>query len=118
MQKAIILFFIMLMGCGGDDSPLPARIGQACSATSACASGEMCLADQPGGLCVKACTESGSSRECGAGSICDTVNVTAADGGVVDMVLCLADCQHDEDCRAGYSCNGVSSGTGKVCRPL
>lgn len=109
-----LVWSVAVVGCGDDDSAAPSRIGEACGTAEECGPEEMCLEDQPGGLCVQECTMPG--ERCGEGALCDTVNVTLGDGGVVDMVLCLQECEGDEDCRTGYGCNGVSSGSGKVCR--
>ena len=93
------------------------RVGQACTASAACGPGEQCLTGEPGGLCVKPCTTSGSASECPSGSLCDEDSFLRDDGsGDQRLTVCLQQCEKDEQCRSGYACSGVSNASGKVCR--
>ncbi len=116
LATGMVTCALALGACGDDDAVLP-TIGAACGGATMCASGETCLADQPGGLCTRSCAESGSAVGCGAGYMCDRLGL-AADGGATTMQICLALCERPEDCRAGYTCSGVSGGSGSVCQPL
>lgn len=55
----------------------------------------------------EACDDTGSTDECVDGAICDTVEGERAE--------CLAICDDDVDCDAGFSCNGVSGSNIKAC---
>lgn len=116
LATAMVTCALAMTACGDDDAVAP-TIGNACGATSSCASGEMCLADAPNGLCTRTCAESGSPTGCGAGFMCDRLGL-AGDGGATTVQICLPLCDRPEDCRAGYTCSGVSGGSGSVCQPL
>lgn len=109
----------VLVACSSEDGSASAtstpRVGQACSANQACGPAEQCLTEEPGGLCVKACTQSGSAAECPSGSLCDEDSFLQG-GRDQRMVVCLQACEKDEECRSGYACSGVSNASGKVCR--
>jgi hypothetical protein len=115
----VLIAVVSVIACSGSDgsvSPTP-RVGQACSAATSCGPGERCLTGEPGGLCVKPCTTSGSAAECPSGSFCDEDSFARDDGsGDQRLTVCLQACQKDEECRAGYACSGASNATGKVCR--
>ena len=65
-----------------------------------------CGSEQKGSI-GDTCTRKGTSDECVAGAICDTVKDT--------RIICLKSCERDEECSASESCSGVSGGTGKAC---
>ncbi len=117
MPLTLSLMATLVLAACGDDDGAPPTIGRACGATMTCASGEMCLADQPGGLCTRTCAESGSPTGCGAGFMCDRLGLSR-DGGSTVMTICLELCERPEDCRLGYACSGVSGGSGSVCQPM
>jgi hypothetical protein len=54
------------------------------------------------------CDDAGSSTECEDGAICTNENGKA---------ICRAGCVEQEDCPAGYACNGVSGTNLKSCQP-
>jgi hypothetical protein len=73
-------------GCGED-------IGDACTTSSQCESGQLCDTTLPGGYCtVKQCLFTG----CPESSLC--VSFTDFDS------YCMLLCSDDSDCRDGYSC--------------
>lgn len=114
---------VLVVACSGSDaSDTPAgsstpRVGQACTASTTCGPAEQCLLGEPGGLCVKPCTTSGSANECPSGALCDEDSFAKDDGsGEQRLTVCLQQCEKDEECRSGYACSGVSNASGKVCR--
>lgn len=86
-------------------------VGSPCAKNEDCNSGT-CLASFPGGYCTSPCGT--QFQGCEPGSDCFSVG----DGSS----SCMALCQGDGDCRAGYRCNEIASGgeQGKVlawCQP-
>jgi hypothetical protein len=63
-----------------------------------------------GGSDFESCETRGATDECGANAICDE-----AEGE--DGPVCLTICEDQEDCDAGFSCNGVSGSNIKACHP-
>ncbi|MBS2018311.1 MAG: hypothetical protein JST00_35910 [Deltaproteobacteria bacterium] len=115
----VIFGAAVVVACSGSDATgvSTPRVGQACTATNTCGPAEQCLLGEPGGLCVKACTASGSASECPSGALCDRDSFLRDDGsGDQVLTVCLQQCEKDEQCRFGYACSGVSNGSGKVCR--
>jgi len=110
----------LLVACSGSDGAVggtESRVGQACSAAAACGPAEQCLVGEPGGLCVKPCTTSGSPGECPTGTLCDRDSFLGDDGRTEQVLtVCLRQCEKDDQCRQGYKCSGVSGGSGKVCQ--
>jgi len=77
----------------------------------------MCLAGVPGGSCVRPCTVSGTTEECGAGAVCERDNFPAGDGGTVEMTVCIQMCERTEECRDGYTCHGTGGSSIRGCHP-
>ncbi len=106
-----------LIGC--DKAKPPQTVGGTCDdAGAGCSGGEYCLTLVSGGYCTANCTTSGTTAGCPEGSVCDTVS-NVADGGTGTAIMCIKSCSQQSDCRAdaGQTCNGVSGGSGKGCRP-
>lgn len=93
---------LSLAGCSGDTT------GEACTETADCQTGQTCYTDLPEGYCSKGCTNEGTDRGCGSGSVCSQSE---------DRLLCAKTCEEHTDCREGYSCLGVSGSNVKSCRP-
>jgi hypothetical protein len=104
------------LGCG-DDLDGETLIGLACSEDTDCDVGGVCVTSGRDGLCTQECNAPGRAQACPLGSFCDRQQVETADDRSGEMTLCFPGCDSQADCREGYSCNGVSEGYGKVCRP-
>ena len=70
-----------------------------------------CGGDHPGGSVGDACSDIGTSDECAADEICDSVS------GFGDGAYCLRSCEDQDECEAGENCNGISGSSGKACHP-
>jgi len=55
------------------------------------------------------CDEAGSEDECVDGAIC--TNEAGGDN------VCREICEDQDDCPAGYSCNGIEGSNKKSCQP-
>ena len=92
--------------------PAPGTVGGPCTAGTDCAAlgaTAFCapMTDGfPGGYCSSSCD---NATPCAAPGVCVTTSATEAD--------CLAACKVPADCRAGYTCFALKSGTGGVCFP-
>lgn len=104
-MRALILT-ILLVGCGGSDSP---NVGATCTATDGCDSDLTCNTSVMGGYCTKACTSPGTTNECPDGSICDAIAGTA--------IACVKICKSSGDCRSDQDCNGITGSNVKACKP-
>lgn len=56
----------------------------------------------------ESCDDEGSTDECVDDAVCTNEGEGAA---------CRALCKEQEDCPAGYACNGISSTSQKSCQP-
>ena len=56
----------------------------------------------------ESCDDAGKTDECEDGAVCTNEDEGAA---------CRALCEEQEDCPAGYACNGVSNTNLKSCQP-
>ncbi|MET0387971.1 MAG: hypothetical protein ABW321_18510 [Polyangiales bacterium] len=92
-------------------------IGETCDTADDCDVAGLCLTDGPDGLCSADCIRPGEPGQCPLGTYCDRAELTAEGDDPAVLTVCLPACERHEDCRDGYSCNGVSSGPGKVCHP-
>lgn len=105
------------LGCGGADGA-ETLIGLTCETSDMCDVTGVCIVDGPDGMCTQPCKVPGGAGQCPYGNYCTRGEFTADEsGGKGPMTLCLPSCEAQSDCREGYSCNGVSSGPGKVCQP-
>jgi hypothetical protein len=111
---ALYVLASSVSGCG-DDIEDETLIGATCESNDDCDVTGVCVKG-PDGLCTLPCDNPGAAQECPLDSYCDSQNVET-DGESGDMTLCFPACDSDRDCRNGYQCNGVSSGSGKVCSP-
>lgn len=92
--------------CSPTQQPAKAKIGDACSVSSQCATG-VCAA-WPDGYCSKACT---ATSECGTGNIC----VREAINGITACLVRCAAPDSQSTCRPGYTCIGLVGETYGVC---
>lgn len=103
MRRTLLTFAIFtLSACGGTS------VGNECTETANCDSGQTCYTQLPGGYCSKGCSVEGSTTECPGGTVCSNHS---------NILLCAPTCQTKEDCRADYECNGLSGSEEKSCRP-
>ena len=111
---AALLLTAACMSSGGAET----LIGAPCKTANDCDPAGVCIIDGKDGICTQTCSAPGAAGVCPLKSYC-TRNELQSDtsGGKGFMVLCLPACKQQSDCRDGYSCNGVSSGPGKVCLP-
>ncbi|NUO47379.1 MAG: hypothetical protein HOV80_00835 [Polyangiaceae bacterium] len=84
----------------------PGVIGAACTSHLDCVTGTYCASEEktgwPNGACINN-REPGES--CPAGQNAYLALYELKDGsGALDALLCLATCQSEDDCRAGYRC--------------
>ena len=109
----VSLLLAACMSTGGAET----LIGAPCQRADECDVTGVCVTDGLDGLCSRTCRVPGGAGECPLGSYCDRAQLTTDTQSTSEMTLCLPACKEQKDCRAGYSCNGVSGGPGKVCRP-
>jgi hypothetical protein len=110
-------FWLCLLSACASTGGAESLVGESCTAADECDVSGICITDGPGGLCSLECLVPGGAGQCPGGSYCDRSNVSTDDSASRQRTVCLPACEHDDDCRSGYSCNGVSGGPGKVCRP-
>jgi hypothetical protein len=85
-------------------------VGLACETRTQCGAGLSCVAEAPGGICSRGCTEAGSTRECPDGSRCTPFGHS--------LLLCSTGCDTDAQCRINYKCVELEGPAGqKSCRP-
>ena len=101
------------MSTGGAET----LIGAPCETARDCDASGLCIKDGRDGLCSQTCAAPGRAGACPLGSFCDRAELASDVEDKTVMIVCLPACKEKSDCRAGYSCNGLSSGPGKVCRP-
>jgi hypothetical protein len=110
------LLGLCLLGCG-DDTGTGSLIGATCKTADECDLSGVCVTDGPGGMCSLSCQTPGAAGACPVGAYCDRGSYTTDTQAKSEQTLCLPACKEKTDCRDGYSCTGVSSGPGKVCKP-
>lgn len=114
---SLLLGFILLGACGGTDGT-ETLIGYPCEDSDQCDVTGVCVTDGRDGVCTQTCMVPGGAGQCPLGSYCTRGEYTAAGQDEPSTrTLCFPACKEQSDCREGYTCNGVSSGPGKVCLP-
>lgn len=109
--------FVLLVGSAcGNDLDGETLIGATCESADDCGVTGICVVGEEG-LCSRECRNPGTAQECPLGSYCHRERVETTDMTLSEMTLCFPACKGDADCRTGYKCKGVSSGSGKVCVP-
>jgi hypothetical protein len=104
-----VLFLVLLGAFGLGCSP---KIGDACTSSVKCsAKGErLCDSTQPDGYCTVFNCEPGG---CPDDAICVAFNETSCANvtrsGRILRTYCMAGCDDDGDCRAGYYCKEIGS---------
>lgn len=107
---------LLVTACSGG-SGSETLIGATCETSEECDVTGVCVVDGKDGMCTQPCTVPGGAGQCPLGSYCTREELTSDSSDKSSMVLCFPSCESQDDCRDGYSCNGVSSGPGKVCVP-
>ncbi|HKP55775.1 MAG TPA: hypothetical protein VJV78_03615 [Polyangiales bacterium] len=110
-------FFSLGFAACGDDLDGESLIGATCKEQEDCDVTGVCITSGKDGMCSMECDAPGAPQQCPLGAYCDTVHAETNDDLPADMTLCLPACSNKDDCRSGYECTGVSSGSGKVCKP-
>ena len=110
MNRSLLApFFAVTLGCWLALSACsPDTTGDACTQNDDCQTGQTCYTDFPDGYCTKGCTNAGTDKACGAGTVCSPSG---------ERMLCALICKEQDDCRDGYECNGVPGTELKSCRP-
>lgn len=111
---AYVLGFVCF-ACGNDLDG-ETLIGQTCEKSDDCDVTGVCVRGEEG-LCSRSCVNPGAPQECPLGSYCHRERVETDQDAAGEMTLCFPACKVDVECRSGYKCKGVSSGSGKVCVP-
>lgn len=93
---------LVAAACSGDTT------GDACTETTDCQTGQTCYTDLPQGYCSKGCTDEGTDRACGSGTVCSQT---------ATRMLCAVTCEGNDDCRTGYACLAVAGSSLKSCQP-
>jgi hypothetical protein len=117
MLKIPCLAVLLGFAACGDDLSSEGLIGATCEKTEDCDVTGVCITSSRDGMCSMQCDTPGAPQQCPLGAYCDSVNVETSQFPPSEMTLCLPACTAKSDCRSGYECNGVSSGSGKVCKP-
>lgn len=108
---AVIVGFLVLTACGGDDEPEPQPNGEACEIPEDCEKGTCLIAfgdpekggiPFPGGMCTNECSFE-DKESCAEGETCLTYRPTGE-------LYCFVDCDLDADpdeCREEYMCTCI-----------
>ncbi len=103
LALAFALFAVLTTAaCSGDTT------GEACTETADCQKGQTCYTDLRDGFCSRGCTDEGTDRACGSGTVCSQSG---------ERLFCAPTCEETADCRTGYACLEVRGTTVKTCRP-
>jgi hypothetical protein len=111
-----LLFMAATSVACGDDLDGESLVGATCSKADDCDVSGVCVSGKDG-LCSLHCEAAGQPQQCPLGSYCDDREVETSDDARAQMTLCFPACNANSDCRGGYSCKGVTKGSGKVCVP-
>jgi hypothetical protein len=113
-----LIGLLLAAACGGSGGS-ETLIGAPCKTQDDCdvVTG-VCITDGDDGICTQTCSAPGAAGVCPVGSYCTRGEYTSAEqDSAATLTLCFPACKEQSECRAGYECNGVSSGPGKVCTP-
>lgn len=104
-MRRLPLLLLLAAACGGSSG-----IGNTCSDTQACVTGQSCLTQAQGGYCtILGCAAPGVQGNCPSDSVCDQI--------FTQQNACVKRCNVQADCPATTDCNGITGSNVKACKP-